>query len=231
MIRSLCEIRVRAARVSRWRPRIPLDCRGSAPAAPEMAIAARCRSLTNTSRAGRIPSVESTPAVVMDARGPAAPVRTETEGGRDPRDSRGFRSPVVVRLFCDGGAGAAVRRRCSPRAYVTRQVADAVSFDAGSVRLRRRPAPGTGGGTVCPQAGGVAARLGAPSTAGLLLSLARGFTQYAAVFVWQDAVESADPGAREAGKTRARRLFLRAKEYGLRGARGGSPRFPRACGQ
>jgi len=59
-----------------------------------------------------------------------------------------------------------------------------------------------------------------PGHEGLLLSLASGFTQYGFAFVASDA-EVADmkgdlAGAR-AGRERARRLFLRARDYGLRG--------------
>jgi predicted anti-sigma-YlaC factor YlaD len=59
-----------------------------------------------------------------------------------------------------------------------------------------------------------------PAHEGLLLSLASGFTQYGFAFVASDA-EVADmkgdlAGAR-AGRERAKRLFLRARDYGLRG--------------
>jgi predicted anti-sigma-YlaC factor YlaD len=56
-----------------------------------------------------------------------------------------------------------------------------------------------------------------PHHRGLLTSLARGFTQYAAAYVWQDAVEASDPSVSRAGRERARRLYLRARTYGLRG--------------
>ena len=42
-----------------------------------------------------------------------------------------------------------------------------------------------------------------PGHRGLLLALARGFTQYAVSFVWQDAVESADPAAAKDFYTRS----------------------------
>jgi predicted anti-sigma-YlaC factor YlaD len=59
-----------------------------------------------------------------------------------------------------------------------------------------------------------------PDHAGLLLSLSSGFTQYAFAFVASPA-DAADlkgdlAGAR-AGRERARRLLLRARDYGLRG--------------
>jgi len=64
-----------------------------------------------------------------------------------------------------------------------------------------------------------------PEHRGLLLSLCRGFTQYAAAFVWQDALETEDRGIAETEKERARRLFLRAREYGIRGLSAAVPGF------
>lgn len=64
-----------------------------------------------------------------------------------------------------------------------------------------------------------------PDHPGLLASLCRGFTQYASAYVWQDAAEEEDRERAAAGKERARRLFLRAKEYGLRGLEVAHPGF------
>jgi predicted anti-sigma-YlaC factor YlaD len=59
-----------------------------------------------------------------------------------------------------------------------------------------------------------------PRHQGLLGALAAGFTQYGYAFVLADA-EQADLagqlGQAKAGRERARRLFLRARDYGLRG--------------
>jgi hypothetical protein len=59
-----------------------------------------------------------------------------------------------------------------------------------------------------------------PRHEGLLTALASGFTQYAYAFVAADA-ELADLDGRldaaRAGRERARKLFLRARDYGLRG--------------
>jgi predicted anti-sigma-YlaC factor YlaD len=113
---------------------------------------------------------------------------------------------------------------CSPRAYVAGQVADALGSGGGTFGSDDDP-------QLVREATPFALKLeesllaSAPRDTGLLLSLAQGFTQYAAAFVWQDAVESADPGVKEAGKARALRLFLRAKEYGLRGLEAGHPGF------
>jgi predicted anti-sigma-YlaC factor YlaD len=58
-----------------------------------------------------------------------------------------------------------------------------------------------------------------PQHRGLLLATASGFTQYAFAFVQQDADEIAekDFAAGTAMHSRARRLYLRARDYGLRG--------------
>jgi predicted anti-sigma-YlaC factor YlaD len=64
-----------------------------------------------------------------------------------------------------------------------------------------------------------------PEHRGLLLACASGFTQYAYGFVLQEADESeaADFARAEAGRVRAKKLFLRAKAYGLRGLEAAHP--------
>lgn len=58
-----------------------------------------------------------------------------------------------------------------------------------------------------------------PRHEGLLLATASGFTQYGYAFVQQDADETEDKdlAAAEELRARARRLYLRARNYGLRG--------------
>jgi len=58
-----------------------------------------------------------------------------------------------------------------------------------------------------------------PRHRGLLLAAARGFTQYAVAFVQQEADEreDSDLAASNALKARARNLYRRARDYGLRG--------------
>jgi predicted anti-sigma-YlaC factor YlaD len=58
-----------------------------------------------------------------------------------------------------------------------------------------------------------------PRHKGLLLAATRGFTQYAFAFVQQEAdeVEDRDVAASVALQDRARRLYRRARDYGLRG--------------
>ncbi len=64
-----------------------------------------------------------------------------------------------------------------------------------------------------------------PRHRGLLFAASSGFTQYAYVFVQQPAeqVEDRDLGKADALRARARRLYLRARNYGLRGL---ETRFP-----
>jgi predicted anti-sigma-YlaC factor YlaD len=66
-----------------------------------------------------------------------------------------------------------------------------------------------------------------PRHPGLLTAAASGFTQYAYAFVQEDAdqAETTDLTTAEALRTRARRLYLRAKAYGLRGLEVKHPGF------
>ena len=66
-----------------------------------------------------------------------------------------------------------------------------------------------------------------PRHPGLLAAAASGFTQYAYAFVQEDAdqAETTDLTSAEALRTRARRLYLRAKAYGLRGLEVKHPGF------
>lgn len=66
-----------------------------------------------------------------------------------------------------------------------------------------------------------------PEDRGLLSAAASGFTQYAFAFVQQEAdeLESRDLAAAEALRARARRLYLRARRYGLRGLEVNHPGF------
>src|SRR5882724_7355406 len=66
-----------------------------------------------------------------------------------------------------------------------------------------------------------------PRHPGLLAAAASGFTQYAYAFVQEDAEEAEprDLAAAEAFRARARRLYLRARGYGLRGLEVRHPGF------
>ncbi|NJD62845.1 MAG: hypothetical protein FIA93_09015 [Deltaproteobacteria bacterium] len=116
---------------------------------------------------------------------------------------------------------------CSPRTYVLRQVADGVS--TGGEGFATDDDPELVRDSVPFALKAMESLLsGQPEHRGLLTSLARGFTQYAAAFVWQDAVEASDPEASLAGRDRARRLYLRARDYGMRGLSVGRPGFREA---
>jgi predicted anti-sigma-YlaC factor YlaD len=113
-------------------------------------------------------------------------------------------------------AAAALAFGCFPRTYLVHRMADTVS--AGGDLFRGDDDPELVRDAV-PFALKAEEYLLSknPEHRGLLLSLCQGFTQYAAAFVWQDAAEETDLGKADADKERARRLFLRAKEYGVRG--------------
>lgn len=66
-----------------------------------------------------------------------------------------------------------------------------------------------------------------PDHPGLLLAAASGFTQYAYAFVQEDAeeIEARDLAASNFLRARARRLYLRARNYGLRGLALTRPNF------
>jgi predicted anti-sigma-YlaC factor YlaD len=72
-----------------------------------------------------------------------------------------------------------------------------------------------------------------PRHRGLLLGAASGFTQYSYAFVNQDADEREDSDltAAEVLRARAKRLYLRARGYGLRGLALRQPDFERALRQ
>jgi predicted anti-sigma-YlaC factor YlaD len=69
-----------------------------------------------------------------------------------------------------------------------------------------------------------------PRHLGLLTSAASGFTQYSYAFVQEEAdeVEPHDFAAAEAMRARARRLYLRAQRYGMRGLEVKHPGFGKA---
>ncbi|MBI3418243.1 MAG: hypothetical protein HY043_23380 [Verrucomicrobia bacterium] len=69
-----------------------------------------------------------------------------------------------------------------------------------------------------------------PRHRGLLFATASGFTQYAYAFVQQDAdeLEDKDLEAATAMRARAKRLFIRARNYGLRGLSLRQPDFEKA---
>ncbi len=69
-----------------------------------------------------------------------------------------------------------------------------------------------------------------PKHKGLLLATTSGFTQYGYAFVQQDAdeLEATDFAGAESLRARAKRLYLRARNYGLRGLEVAHPGFTNA---
>jgi predicted anti-sigma-YlaC factor YlaD len=69
-----------------------------------------------------------------------------------------------------------------------------------------------------------------PRHQGLLLAAARGFTQYTYAFIQEDAdeMETRDFGAASELRMRAKRLYLRARDYALRGLEVKYPAFGKA---
>jgi predicted anti-sigma-YlaC factor YlaD len=113
---------------------------------------------------------------------------------------------------------------CSPRKYVTSRVANALSSGGEIFATDDDPDLVRDAAPFALKAEEYVLRE-KPDHKGLLASLCRGFTQYASAFVWQDAVEEENRKAATAGKERAKHLFLRAKEYGLRGLEAAHPGF------
>lgn len=128
--------------------------------------------------------------------------------------TRAYRTGAAVALFCALAAMAG----CSVREQVARSMGDVLA----------------GGGDVYAadddiEFVGLATPFGlktvesllavVPDHRGLLLAAARGFTQYAYVYIQTPAeeAEERDVTAAYAQRERARRMYLRARDYGLRG--------------
>jgi len=115
---------------------------------------------------------------------------------------------------------------CSPSRYATDKVADALSGTGDAFRTEEDPdlvrdsAP-FGLKTM------ESVLEKTPRHRGLLTALTSQFTQYAYAYVQQpaDEAEDSDLTAARAGHERARRLYLRAKRYGLRGLEVAHPGF------
>jgi hypothetical protein len=126
---------------------------------------------------------------------------------------------VLAALALSVGAG------CSPRSYVAHRVADAMSADGGAFGRDDDPDLVRDAAPFGLKA--MESLLDAePAHRGLLTALAKGFTEYSAAFVAQDAVESADAAKASEGFGRAHRMYARARDYGLRGLSVASPGFP-----
>ena len=135
--------------------------------------------------------------------------------------------PVLPRRLSFLILAACFLLACSPRAYVVSRMADAAS--SGGEVFARDDDPELVRDAVPFALKAMESLLASsPEHRGLLTALCKGFTQYAVAFVREDAEEAEDPTVRRAGIERARRLFLRAKEYGVRGLSVGREGFTAA---
>ncbi|MGE5047528.1 MAG: TRAP transporter TatT component family protein [Deltaproteobacteria bacterium] len=109
---------------------------------------------------------------------------------------------------------------CSPKRYALNQVADALSSNGEGGAFARDDDPELVRDAV-PFALKTMESLSdqLDDHVGLRLGMARGFTQYAYAYVQQPAELGAPPDVAQAEMLRARRLYLRAREYGLDGLR------------
>ena len=110
---------------------------------------------------------------------------------------------------------------CSPKRIALRSMADALSSGTGGTFARDddpalvREAIPFALKTMESVADGL------DDHAGLRQSMASGFTQYGYAFLWQDAEElqAKEPAKAQELRVRARKLYLRARDYGLDGLR------------
>ncbi len=123
------------------------------------------------------------------------------------------RSRLIV-LLC----AAAVATGCSVREYAARSIGDAL-VSGGDVYASDEDVEFIGAATPFGLKTIESLLAAVPDHRGLLLAAARGFTQYAYVYVQVPAEESEDRdvAAAYAQRERARRFYLRARDYGLRG--------------
>jgi predicted anti-sigma-YlaC factor YlaD len=130
---------------------------------------------------------------------------------------------LFLLLACLAGGG------CSFRRYAVGELADAVSGSGASFASDSDP-------ELVKEAAPFSLKLiesllaEQPNHAGLLEAAVRGFTEYSFAFVQEDAdeIESRDLQTSEAMHLRARRLYLRAQGYGVRGLEAKHPGFSKA---
>jgi predicted anti-sigma-YlaC factor YlaD len=116
---------------------------------------------------------------------------------------------------------------CSPKRYALNHVADALSATGEGSAFARDDDPELVRDAVpfaLKTMESLSDRL--DDHVGLRLGMARGFTQYAYAFIQQPAELGAPPSGLQSSMLRARKLYLRARDYGLEGlklARGVTP--------
>jgi len=135
-----------------------------------------------------------------------------------------MRRPILVALI-----GGLLLSGCSIRKFAIRKLGDALSESGATYASDDDP-------DLVKDALPFALKLiesllaQTPDHRGLLLAAAAGFTQYSYAFVQEEAdeKEDSDPEAASALRTRARRLYLRARDYGRRGLEVEHPGFAEA---
>jgi predicted anti-sigma-YlaC factor YlaD len=135
------------------------------------------------------------------------------------------RSPVVIPLIALAACALALAA-CSPKTVAVNALGNALASDASS--WGRDDDPDLVRDATPFALKTIESLLGqSPNHRGLLLAASSGFTEYAYAFVGSDAdyVERTDLAAAAALRARARKLYRRAREYGLRGLEVGSPGF------
>ncbi len=141
--------------------------------------------------------------------------------------ARQFFAPAVPVL----AAGALALSACSPKTIAVNALGNALASDASSWGRDNDP-------DLVRDATPFALKTiesllqESPRHAGLLLAAARGFTEYSYAFVASEADygEARDLSAATALRARARKLYRRAREYGLRGLEVNHPGFVTALG-
>jgi predicted anti-sigma-YlaC factor YlaD len=121
---------------------------------------------------------------------------------------------IALSLALVGGSG------CSVREYAVRAVGDALA-SGGGVYASDDDMELVGAATPFGLKTLESLLAEAPEHRGMLLAAARGFTQYGYAYVQLPAeeAEARDVGYAYSQMARARRLYLRARDYGLRGLR------------
>lgn len=135
------------------------------------------------------------------------------------------RSPAVIALMGLAACALAVSA-CSPKTMAVNALGNALASDASS--WGRDDDPDLVRDATPFALKTIESLLGqSPNHRGLLLAASSGFTEYAYAFVQSDAdfVEAKDLPTATALRARARRLYRRAREYGLRGLEVGTPGF------
>jgi predicted anti-sigma-YlaC factor YlaD len=158
--------------------------------------------------------------------------------GRPGRRRRGLFARLWMPL-CLGALAWIAGSGCSIRGYAVNQLSNAVSRSGDAFASDDDPDLVKAASPFSLKL--IESLLGEnPRHRGLLLAATSGFTEYAYAFVQEDAdeAEARDLAGAEALRARARRLYLRAQGYGMRGLEAGHPGFsaalqahPRAAAQ